>query len=104
MAKPPQVPSKSENSVGVVAKYGPENWLLQMYKVTPEHSISKLEISLLGDSSKSTTANISYEITAIEQSGDKLMEEFTEEWYEHFMMEWDKQMNYYLGTDKKITS
>ena len=32
------------------------------------------------------------------------MEEFTEEWYEHFMMEWDKQMNYYLGTDKKITS
>lgn len=30
------------------------------------------------------------------------MEEFTEEWYEGFMVEWEKAMNHYLGTGNKI--
>ena len=74
-----------------------------MYKITPEHTISKLELSLVGDSGNSTTAHISYEITAIGEDGDKFMEEFTEGWYEGFMLEWEKQMNYYLDTGNKIT-
>jgi len=73
-----------------------------MYKVAPEHTISKLEILLVGDSGNYTTAHISYEVTAIGEAGEKFMEEFTEDWYEGFMVEWEKQMNHYLDTGNMI--
>ena len=99
---PPELPSEPKNSIWVVTKYDPGNWALEMYKVAPEHTISKLEISLVCDSGNSTTAHISYEITAIGAAGDKFMEEFTEDWYEGFMVEWEKAMNHYLDTGHKI--
>ncbi|MEN8213542.1 MAG: hypothetical protein ABFR19_04180 [Pseudomonadota bacterium] len=99
---PPEMPSEPENSIWIVTKYDPGNRVLEMYKVTPEHSVSKLEITLAGESDNSTIAHISYEITTLGPAGNKLMEEFTEEWYEGFMVEWEKQMNYYLETGNKI--
>ena len=100
---PPEIPSEPENSIWVVTKYEPGSWALEMYKVAPEHTISKLEITLVGVPDNSTTAHISYEITALRAAGDKFMEEFTDEWYRDFMVEWEKQMNYYLDMGSKIT-
>ena len=51
---PPEMPSEPENSIWVVTKYDPDNLALEMYKVAPKHTISKLEISLVGDSGNST--------------------------------------------------
>ncbi len=99
---PPEIPSKPESSIWLVTKYDSDNLALEMYKVAPGHSISKLEISLIGGSDNTTTAHISYEITALAATGDKFIEAFNEEWYEGFMVEWEKQMNYYLETGKKI--
>jgi hypothetical protein len=73
-----------------------------MYKAAPEHTISKLEISLVGASGKCTTAHISYEITAIGPAGEEFLEECTEDWYEGFMLEWEEAMNHYLDTGNKI--
>lgn len=98
----PETPSEPRNAIWVVTKYDPDNLALEMYKVAPEHTISKLEISLVGDSDNSTTAHISYEITAIGAAGDMFIKEFTEEWYEDFMVEWEKAMNHYLDTGNKI--
>jgi len=98
----PEMPSNPANSIWLVTKYDPANWALEMYKIAPEHTVSKLEISLVGDSGDSTTAHISYEITAIGEAGDKFMEEFSEDWYEGFMVEWEGAMNHYLKTGNKI--
>ncbi len=100
---PPEMPSEPENSIWIVSKYDPSNWALEMYKVVPEHTISKLEISLIGESGNCTTAHISYDITAIGSAGNKFIEEFTEDWYKDFMVEWEKAMNHYLDTGDKIT-
>lgn len=99
---PPKRASESHNSIWIVTKYDPDNWALEMYKVTPEHTISKIEITLANESGNSTTANISYEITVIGAAGEKFMEEFTEEWYEAFMLAWEKAINHYIDTGKKI--
>ena len=99
---PPELPSERQKAIWIVRKYYPDNWVLEMYKMTPEHTVSKLEISLTGSAENSTAAHISYEITAIGTSGDKFVEEFTSEWYEGFMMEWEKQMNHYLDTGNKV--
>ena len=98
----PEMPSEPENSIWVVTKYDLANWALEMYKVAPEHTISTLQISLVCDSDDSTTAHISYEITAIGAAGDKFLEEFTEDWYKDFMVEWEKAMNHYLDTGNKL--
>lgn len=99
---PPEMPSEPESAIWIVTKYDPEKWALEMYKVAPGHTISKLEIRLEGHSGHGTTAYISYELTAIGAGGEKFMEEFTEQWYEGFMREWEKQMNHYLETGNKI--
>ena len=99
---PPARHSEPESAIWIVSKHDPENWALEMYKVAPKHTVSKLEISLVSNSGSSTTARISYEITAIGADGDKFLKEFTEEWYSGFMVEWEKAMNHYLDTGNKI--
>jgi hypothetical protein len=99
---PPEFPSEPQNSIWVVSNYDPGNLSLVMYKVTPEHTISKLEISLENDSENTTSANISYEVTVIGMAGNSFMEEFTTDWYRDFMLDWEKALNHYLKTGEKI--
>lgn len=70
-------PSESQNSIWIVTKHDPITFQLEMYKVTPEHTISKLEISLSGEGNNATKAKISYEITAIGSVGEQFLMEFT---------------------------
>jgi len=100
---PPEMPSEPHNSIWVVSNYDPNHFSLVMYKIAPEHTISKLEISLESASERATRANVSYEITAIDVAGDRFMEEFTTEWYKDFMLNWEKALNHYLNTGEKIT-
>ena len=99
---PPEMPSEANKPIWIVTKHDAENWAREMYKVVPEHTISKLGITLESDITNSTTALVSYEITAIGAAGEKFMEEFTKEWYQGFMEEWEQQLNYYLKAGKKI--
>ena len=99
---PPEMPSEPHNSIWIVSNYDPSNLSLIMYKVAPEYTISKLEISLESESENSTSANVSYEITAIGVAGDRFMEEFTPEWYKDFMLDWEMALNHYLNTGEKI--
>jgi hypothetical protein len=99
---PPEFPSEPESAIWIVTKYEPDNLSLEMYKVAPEHTVSKLEISLSDTSGIETSATISYEITAIGVNGEKFLEEFTEEWYAKFMEEWEMLLNHYLVTGEKF--
>jgi hypothetical protein len=73
-----------------------------MGKVTPEHTISKLEMSLSASSGNSTIAHVSYEITAIGPAGTEFMEHFTADSYEEFTLDWQRAMNHYLDTGNTI--
>ena len=99
---PPEMPSEPESAIWIVTKYDPENLYLEMYKVAPKHTVSKLEISLAAKSDNGTEATISYELTSIGVNGEQFIKEFTEKWYEGFMLEWETQLNYYLETGNII--
>lgn len=99
---PPEIPTEPENAIWIVTKHDPENFSLEMYKVVPRQTVSKLDISLESNSATSTAATVSYELTAIGMKGEQFIEEFTETWYENFMLEWETQLNHYLETGKKI--
>lgn len=95
-------PSKPYDSIWVVTKHDPDRYRLEMYKVSPDHSVTKLEIALSGEHDGTTSAHIAYEVTAIGAAGEKFVEEFTGEWYEGFMQSWEKAMNHYLKTGNRI--
>ena len=99
---PPEADSDPGRAIWIVTKYDRDNWTLEMYKVISEYAITKLEISLASNSDDSTTAHIAYEVTAMGTAGDKFIEQFTAEWYEGFMVEWETAMNHYLATGNKI--
>jgi hypothetical protein len=99
---PPEMQSEPENAIWIVTKHDPASFSLEMYKVAPRHTVSKLEITLSAIAGGHTTANVSYELTAIGAEGVQFMEEFTEEWYANFMREWESQLNHYLETGRKI--
>jgi len=95
-------PSKPHDSIWLVSKHDPDRYRLEMYKISPEHTITKLEIALSGENDGATSANIAYEVTAIGTAGERFVEEFTEEWYEGFMQSWERAMNHHLKTGGKI--
>jgi len=99
---PPEPPSERHSSIWIVSRHDPANWTLQMYKVTPEHTISKLDISLEGESGATTSAEISYEITAIGPAGHEFIKGFTEDSFKEFMAQWEMALNHYLKTGKMI--
>lgn len=99
---PPETSSEQQQSIWIVSDYNPSNLSLVMYKVAPEHTISKLEISLERAPDHCTQAHVSYEITAIGPAGDLFMTEFTPDWYKTFMLEWEGALNHYLKTGKMI--
>lgn len=95
-------PSKPHDAIWVVSRHDPVAWRLEMYKVAPEHSLTRLEVELSGEHDGTTSAAIAYEVTVLGAAGEKFVEEFTEEWYEDFMLSWEKAINHYLKTGRKI--
>jgi hypothetical protein len=93
---PPEFESEHEDAIWVVTNYDDVGLNLAMYKIVPQHSVSKLLISLSSDGSDTTNARISYEITSIGPRGVDFLEDFTEAWYEQFMLDWQNAMNHYL--------
>lgn len=96
-------PGQPQNSIWIVSKYDPANFQLEMYKVTPEHTVAKLEICLSANDDNTTAARISYEFTAIGQEGEEFLRGFTADWYGKFMVDWENALNRYLSTGKKLS-
>ncbi len=91
-----------DDAIWIVSKHNPVSLCVEMYKVTPGHTVGKLEASLSPAEDDTTDVRISYEFTAIGPSGEEFLSEFTVGWYERFMVEWEAAMNRYLaGSDKE---
>lgn len=95
--------AEPEDAVWIVTKHDPEAFHVEMYKVTPGHTVAKLEIALSHAAGNTTRADVSYEYTALTQAGEKFLQEFTSDWYENFMQEWEDALNHFLTTGEKIS-
>ena len=95
--------ANAATSIWVVTRYDAENYTLEMYKITPEHTVGKLSIQLTADGDNRCEAEITYEYTSLGPEGDAFLESFTAEWYEAFMVDWEEAINHYLRTGNKIS-
>jgi hypothetical protein len=98
-----QTPGDASAAVWYITRHQPDTHEVEMIKVTPGHTVARLEISLAGDDNGGTRAEVAYEFTSLGEAGDAFLEEFTGDWYENFMQNWEKAMNHYLKTGKLIS-
>jgi hypothetical protein len=89
-------------AIWTITRYDAEAYRLEFLKVTPEHSVCKIEIALSAIDTDGTAAEIAYSYTSLGPAGDAFLAEFTEEWYGRFMREWEDALNHYLATGRMI--
>ena len=100
---PPAAGAKNA-SIWIVTRHVPDDFQVEMYKVTPGLAVGKLVISLTASGADATSAHISYEFTSLGVDGDAFLEGFTTEWYENFMRGWEAAMNHYLKTGELLAA
>ncbi len=100
---PPAAGTKNA-SFWIVTRHAPDDFQVEMYKVTPGLTVGKLVISLTASGAANTKAQISYEFTSLGTDGDAYLASFTTEWYENFMRGWETAMNHYLKTGELLAA
>lgn len=89
-----------QDATWVTTRHEPDRGILQMFKITPDHTVCRIDITLRPHGKESTQAEVSYEYTAIGPAGEAFLKEFTEAWYNNFMTDWEHALNHYLTTGK----
>jgi len=95
-------PAEPHSAIWLITHYDPQAYTLEMYKVTPGHTVGKLEIALLADGTDGTTATVAYEYTALGPAGEDFLAGFTEARYGELMAKWEEALNHYLTSGEKI--
>ena len=103
MFQTPAPKNAASPSIWVVTRHDPAALEVEMFKVTPGHTVAKLEIALAANDSNGTRAEVSYEYTSLGPSGDEFLKEFTAEWYVGLMQNWESAINHYLETGELLS-
>jgi len=91
-----------QNSIWIITFYDPDDYRIEMLKVTPNHTVGKLEIALSNAGDGGTRAEVAYTYTSLGPEGDLFLEAFTEDGYREFMERWERALNHYLSKGEKI--
>ena len=96
-------PASPQNSIWIITLYDPDDYRIEMLKVTPNHTVRKLEIVLSNAGDGGTRAEVVYTYTSLGPEGDVFLEAFTEDGYREFMERGEGALNHSLSKGEKIT-
>jgi len=94
--------TREGEAVWVVTAYDAEAHHLEVLKVTPEVTVCRIVIDLEEIEPGRTKAVITYTKISLGQRGDRILERFTAQFYESFMVRWETAMNHYLKTGERL--
>jgi len=75
---------------------------VQYLHVTPGSDVTEIDILLRADGKDRTVATVRYTWTALGEHGRALVPSKTPESYRRFMQGWERELNHYLTTGKKL--
>ncbi len=84
------------SALWIVTDHDPRAFQLRMYKIVPGLVVTRLDIRLRPDGRRRTSAMVTYSYTALSEAGGRWVADRTAEWYEEFMLEWERELNTYL--------
>ena len=88
--------AEPHNSIWYVTRHEPENYLVEMIKITPGATAVRLNIQFR-ELKYNCEADVTYTHTSLGAEGDRVVAEFTEEYYSEFMQEWVEMVHTYLA-------
>lgn len=91
-----------KGTIWLITKRDEENKEIEFARFTPESRVAKLAISVEETEGSNSLVNVSYTFTALNENGNKFIEEFTEDKFVESMKFWEDSMNYYLKTGEKL--
>jgi hypothetical protein len=91
-----------KNTIWMITKRDVQNREIEFVRATPESRIARLTIAVDEKEAQVSKVQITYVITALCEEGNQFLEAFTEEKFTGAMKFWEKSMNYYLETGKKL--
>jgi len=91
-----------EDTVWIITKHEKDMHIVEFARVTPNSMTSTLKIKVIQKDSSSSYVDISYAFTSLSTLSNKFIEEYTEETFLKNMKFWEKSMNYFFKTGKKL--
>ena len=88
---------KTETATWVVTRHDPAGLEVEMLKIIPQHTVTKLQVSLQADGQGRTRSTVVYEYTALGPEGRRFVDNCDQAWYEKLMHHWETAMNHYLA-------
>ena len=92
----------NEHTIWYVTEYERENYKIQFVRVTPKEEVVKIDIFLIDNENGTTTSNITYQYTALNDSKNLWIKEKLESEFKENMIEWEDAINFYIKTGKKL--
>ncbi len=93
----------AQQAVWYVTRHDARAGFVEMVKITPGVTACRLDIRLR-DAPGGCEAEVTYSHTSLGPEGDAFVAGFTEAYYETFMRDWEKRLNHYLLTGKRLSA
>lgn len=109
-----QAPGNGEGTLFITRSHGPGEtvWVLQTFDaahgrvsythLTPGFLLVELTLSLASAPGDRTRAEIRYTFTALSEAGNARVARMTEARYAEFMRDWERELNHFLRTGRKL--
>jgi hypothetical protein len=96
-------PEGDTEAVWYVTRHEPEQWVVEMLKITPGVTACRLEIRLQPQGPE-CRADVTYSHTSLGPEGDALVARFTANHYRRFMQQWEAELNHFLDTGRMLAA
>ncbi len=90
------------NTIWVVSRYDRENKIIEFVRMTWETVVVKIHIHIYDNHNGTSDVYIEYTFTSITGKGNEFVEASSEKEFVKMMHWWERSMNYYLETGKKL--
>ena len=91
-----------EPTIWYVTRHDVKNYIVEFVRISPGEEVVKIIIALQGQDNGTTTAEITYEYTGLNEIRNKWIKNQMESDFTESMIWWEKAINYYLKTGKKL--
>ena len=96
-------PSAGEDdTVWIVTRYDPKKYEIDFARFTPKSRTCLLRIAVTSKDEHRSYVDVSYAYTGITPAGNDFIDRFTEEAFLEAVSFWEKSMNHFLTTGKRL--
>ena len=84
------------DTIWLVKRYEPEIYYVQFYKVEPGQKVGVVTVRCLEVDKGITDVEVTYEYTALGESGKRFLEKFTSDHFKEFIGGWKTHLSHYF--------